>query len=118
MEQEANKEVRTWLDMVSNGNLKNCTSYTGKEIKDTVRDILRRGQKSIYYEAPNSENMANPCDKEIIEDFWAAYTQLTDHPICGNTKYFVCWRHASAKPKLILIKDRNQEVKTEDVKKD
>lgn len=95
-------------EMITKGNLAKGTSYTGKEIKDVVCDVLSKGVKSNY---ADNEHYCDDCyDKDILKFFRSRYVD-NKYPLGNKNRYFICWRRNHntiiAAPELIVVRDRN-----------
>ena len=100
-------------EMITKGNLAKGTSYTGKEIKDVVCDVLSKGVKSKYVD---NEHYCDDCyDKDILKFFRSRYVD-NKFPLGNKNRYFICWRRnreANTTPELIVIRDKNYITETE-----
>lgn len=95
-------------EMITKGNLAKGTSYTGKEIKDVVCDVLSKGVKSKYVD---NEHYCDDCyDKDILKFFRSRYVD-NKYPLGNKNRYFICWRrnhkNITDAPELIVVRDRN-----------
>lgn len=95
-------------EMITKGNLAKGTSYTGKEIKDVVCDVLSKGVKSSYVD---NEHYCDDCyDKDILKFFRKRYVD-NKYPLGNKNRYFICWRrnhkNITDAPELIVVRDRN-----------
>lgn len=95
-------------EMITMGNLAKGTSYTGKEIKDVVCDVLSKGVKSKYVD---NEHYCDECyDKDTLKFFRKRYVD-NKYPLGNKNRYFVCWRrnhkNITDAPELIVVRDRN-----------
>ena len=96
-------------EMITKGNLAKGTSYTGKEIKDVVCNILSKGVESKYVDKDlyNSDDCYNT---DILKFFRSRYVD-NKYPLGNKNRYFICWRrnhkNITDAPELIVVRDRN-----------